>query len=558
MLTHLTIKNIVLIEKAELDFSEGLCVLSGETGAGKSILLDALGLALGNKGDAKLVRHGQDSASVTAHFHITMTNQPTLTTLLQELGIEQDGDDIVIRRTVNIDGKSRAFINDEAVSAKALKEIGECLIEIHGQNGQRGLMDSATHREALDAFGTLQQELQDVGAAYALWKKARQERDSLKQSIEQAARERDYLKHMHAELSQLNPQAGEEETLSDTRLRMMQSEKLAGTLDDALTALNQPRNVMEALRSAQNILTRSTLKDSAHFASAIDALEKAMHEVSEARDVLEVLGRDCAYDPHLLEETEERLFALKAAARKYNLTIEELPTLLIEVDEKLRNLDAGEKNLTQLAAEVTRTREAYTLAATALSARRKEVAAHLEDALHQELAPLKMESTRFRVMLEDKKEDEWNQFGAQAISFEVATNKGAAYGKLDAIASGGELSRFMLALAVVLGGKKSTPTLIFDEIDAGTGGAVADAIGKRLQRLGTHAQVLVVTHAPQVAARGNQHLFIQKQEIDGHTTTQVRTLDATERHEELARMLSGATITEEARKAAGKLLEDAS
>ena len=555
MLTHLAIRNVVLIEKVELDFNAGLCVLSGETGAGKSILLDALGLALGSKADAKLVRAGQDSASVTARFNCE--NNTKLSETLHELGLEQEGDELVIRRTVGLDGKSRAYVNDEAVSAKALKQLSECLIEIHGQNQQRGLMDTATHREALDAYGALDTELAAVRTAYSTWRNARTERDDLQKCIEQAARERDYLKHMQGELNALKPQLGEEETLSDLRLRMMQSEKLAGTLDDALTALSQPRNVMESLRSAQNILARSTLKDAAHFNTAIDALEKAMHEVSEARDVLELLGRDCAYDPRVLEETEERLFALKAAARKYNLSIEELPKLAEEVDEKLLNIDQGENMLSKLDKAVKETKAAYQTAATALTVKRQHVAKHLEDALHIELAPLKMEATRFRVMLEARPESEWTANGAESISFEVATNKGAAFGKLDAIASGGELSRFMLALAVVLGGKKSTPTLIFDEIDAGTGGAVADAIGKRLQRLGHHAQVLVVTHAPQVAARGNQHLFIQKQEIEGHTVTSVRTLAHTERHEELARMLSGATVTEEARKAAGKLLEDA-
>ncbi len=556
MLAHLAIRNVVLIEKADLDFSKGLCVLSGETGAGKSILLDALGLALGSKGDAKLVRAGQENASVTAKF--VLPPYPALDALLDEIGLDalEDGE-LVIRRQLSADGKSRAFLNDAAVSAKALKIIGEALIEIHGQNGQRGLMDTTTHREALDAFGGLESELNTLQTTFAAWKAARQARDDLQKHLDEAARERDYLKHMHGELKALNPQTGEEETLSDTRLRMMQSEKLAGTLDDALTALSQPRNVMEAMRSAQNILARSTLKDAAHFNPAIEALDKAMSELEEARDVLELLGRSCEYDPRVLEEVEERLFALKAAARKYNLTIEELPTLFMQVEDKLTALDAGENNLKKLEADVKATRENYLESARILGARRKDVASQLEAAIHVELAPLKMEATRFRVALDVKPESEWNAHGMETVTFEVATNKGAHFARLDAIASGGELSRFMLALAVVLGGKKSTPTLIFDEIDAGTGGAVADAIGKRLQRLGSHAQVLVVTHAPQVAARGNQHLFINKQEIDSHTHTRVRELTLVERHEELARMLSGATVTEEARKAAGKLLEDA-
>jgi len=556
MLSHLSIRNIVLIEKTDIDFSKGLCVLTGETGAGKSILLDALGLVMGGRAEAKLVRAGEEKALVSATFELVELGEE-LAKQLEDNGIELEDGQLMIRRQLTSDGKSKAFINDVAVSAKMLKVIGELLVEIHGQHQQRGLMDEALHGDFLDAYGEVATIKTKVASAYGEWHKARSELKKLTDMIEQASRDREYLEHMQAELQQLSPEEGEEEHLSDERLRMMQAEKMAATLDDALKELSQPKDVYEGLRSAQSTLSRSTLQEASRFSPAIEALEKALIEVEEARVVLEDIGRSTGYDQYELEKIEERLFALKDAGRKYKLSVDELPTLYREVTEKLATLEGQEYQLAGLEQAVKETRAAYFEVAEKLRDKRKKVASKLEKSMHTELTPLKMQATRFQVLVEEKPESAWDKSGADTIRFEVATNKGTDFGALAAIASGGELSRFMLALAVVLAGTRGTPTMIFDEIDTGTGGAVADAIGGRLQLLGKGAQVLVVTHLPQVAARGAQHLFIEKSERANSTITEVKGLSDTERSEELARMISGAEVTEEARKAALKLVEAA-
>jgi DNA repair protein RecN (Recombination protein N) len=553
MLSHLSIQNLVLIEKAEIHPGGGLCVLSGETGAGKSILLDALGLALGGRSEARLVRKGAEKAQVAATFEIG--THDGIAALMEELGLEP-AEEIIIRRQLTADGKSKAFINDEPVSVKALKDLGEALVEIHGQHQQRGLLDSAQHLALLDAYGQLSKERAKVAEAHAAWKAVERSLSELLETLNQAAREREYLEHMQQELASLSPEAGEEERLAEARTRMMQSEKMAQTIDDALAALTQPRSISEALRSAERVLTRSTLAEAPKFSTALAALDKAGIELQEAISQLEALGTECGYDQGELERSEERLFALRAAARKYQCSVDELPTRLADVNARLGALNTGEKNRAQLEKDLAITREAYVQAATALRKAREKAGGRLEESVLKELKPLKMEATRFRVAMTPKDEAQWGANGMDAVRFEVATNKGSDFGALAAIASGGELSRFMLALAVVLGEVDATPVLIFDEIDTGTGGAVADAIGKRLERLGQHAQVLVVTHQPQVAARGRTHFFIEKKSKGETTTTQVRALDDAGRREELARMLSGAAITEEARKAADRLMED--
>lgn len=554
MLAHLSIQNIVLIDKAEILFSAGLCVLSGETGAGKSILLDSLGLALGARSDAKLIRHGEEKAQVVAEF--TLGDVPALRAQLEELGIEAD-DQLIIRRQLSADGKSRAYANDVAVSAKALRDLGEMLVEIHGQHQQRGLLDAATHERLLDAYGKHDALLAAVEKAFATWKEARNAREALLAEIEQTSREKEYLEHMRNELKLLNPQPGEEDELSERRTRMMQGEKMASTLDEVIAELEQPRSVYDALRSAQATLMRSTLKDAVKFAPAIESLERAMIEVEDARTVIVELGHASEFDPHELERVEERLFALKAAGRKYNLPLDELPDLFSQVQEKLATLAAQEQKLAAVEKEVAAARETYLAAAKKLAEVRAKTAKKLATAVHKELEPLKMEATRFEVSLTPKDEAHWNARGMEKVEFLAATNKGTAMGALANIASGGELSRFMLALAVVLGEAKATPVMIFDEIDTGTGGAVADAIGRRLELLGHCAQVLVVTHQPQVAARGAQHLVVEKQEKEGATFTHIRALTPEEKQEELARMLSGAEISDKARDAARHLMEAA-
>lgn len=551
MLTQLSIRNVVLIEKADLPFENGLCVLTGETGAGKSILLDALGLALGARTDASLIRKGADAASVTAEFDLDPAH--AVFPLLEEAGVEAETP-LILRRQLSADGKSRAFVNDQTVSLKTLREIGERLIEIHGQHEQHFLNDMLRQEQLLDAYAATDKQLVRAAAAYALWQQKRRELNEINASLEQALKEREYLEHMERELSQLRPVAGEEEELSSRRAHMMQSEKLASTLDEALSTLQQPKPVIDALRSAERILTRCNLPQNALFEPAIALLDQSSTALQEAEAALEAIGQESAYSAPELETIEERLFALKDVARKYRLPVDELPALYQQVREKLSTLKHGNDQKHALEKEIVTLKAAYLEAAQKLSEQRQKAAARLEKALAKELTPLKMESTRFRVAFNTKLEEQWTARGIDRIQFEAAINKGSDFATLSGIASGGELSRFMLALAVVLGKASGTATMIFDEIDTGTGGAVADAIGRRLEALGELTQVLVVTHLPQVAARGREHFVVSKEETKKMTMTAVRKLSSSEKREELARMLSGAEITEEARKAADRLL----
>lgn len=559
MLQQLSIKNIVLIESCDIALEPGLCVLSGETGAGKSILLDALGLVLGARADAGLLRSGEAQASVTAVFDISANAQAQ--EMLKSLDLEAE-DTLIIRRSLSADGKTRALANDQPVTASALKKLGETLVEIHGQHDQRTLMDAAIHREMLDEFAALGAKRKVVAESFALWKQARDALEKLAADLEQARREQDYMAHMHRELSQLAPEEGEEEKLSDQRTLMMQAEKLFSVLEEAIGELNGGKGVVGSIRAAQRHLTRSPLTSGEAFAPVLEALDKAAIEAEEAQYNLEKIGQDATFNPSKLDQVEERLFALKAAARKYNRTVGELPSLLAEVEGKLSLIDSQSSRRQALEKEAAQAKAEFVKHAQLLSQARAKTATKLEKAIAAELAPLKMEGTHFRVAIEPMLEADWVAAGMDWVRFECATNVGkgsrdVAYAPLNKIASGGELSRFMLALKVVLSSVRSTPTLIFDEIDTGTGGAVADAIGKRLAMLGRRSQVLVVTHLPQVAARGSQHLLVSKGQKAKKVTTQVVALSAKEREEELARMLAGETITAEARKAAQKLLEQA-
>ena len=549
MLLRINIRNIVLIEQCEIDFSQGLCVLTGETGAGKSILLDSLGLILGMRGDSRLIRHGKEQAEVSAVFEIK--DNQNVQNLLSELAIEAE-DEIIIRRIINQDGKGKAFINDVGVSINALKAIGDNLIEIHGQHDGRGLMDSSTHRQILDLHGELQEICGDVEQNYKIWQKAESDLQEMQKAIEQAERDKDYLLHVSKELSILAPQLGEEDQLADKRNFMMQNEKFVETLNDAMAELNAGKGVAAMLGSANRTLARSAL--STHFAEAIEALERASNEVSEAEAAIEKILRSSQYDKNTLDQIEERLFALRAASRKYNMPCDELANFISNINDKLEQIKNSEHATADLQKLVIASKNKYLSVAKELSAKRIETAKQLQKAVLSELQLLKMQATEFEIAIEQMPEERWNAGGIDNVSFQAATNKGMQLAPLNKIASGGELSRFMLAMKVALAKVKSTPTLIFDEIDTGTGGAVADSIGKRLAELGTTHQILVVTHLPQVAACGNHHLFIQKQESDGKTFTNVKTLSQAERVEELARMLAGAEITPEARLAAEKLL----
>ncbi len=558
MLVQLSIKNIVLIESCDIVLKDGLCVLSGETGAGKSILLDSLGLVLGARTDSGLVRKGEASGTVTAEFDISANAGAKA--ILSELELE-DAQSVIVRRSLSADGKTRCLVNDQPVTVAGLKRLGETLVEVHGQHDQRSLQDAGIHRSLLDEYGKLAPMRKSVALAYRAWRAAMDAMEALKADIEKAAREQEYLQHMRNELKQLAPEVGEEDALTTQRTNMMKSEKLFSVLNEAIGELNSVKGgVLSSLRNAQRTLTRSSLCDGEAFAAIIEGLEKAAIEAEEALYNLEKIGEESTFNPDKLEQIEERLFALKAAGRKYNLPLDELAKLYMDVEDKLSLIDSQEQRLNALNKEVAIAQGAFTDVAGKLSDARSKAAVKLVKAIEKELEPLKMGSTRFRVRIEKLNEHGWSEWGADAVHFECATNVTKAdtnvvFSPLNKIASGGELSRFMLAMKVALSAVRSTPTLIFDEIDTGTGGAVAAAIGERLSMLGDTAQVLVVTHLPQVAARGTQHLRVVKLETAKKVITKVDDLNPAEREEELARMLAGATVTPEARKAAQKLLE---
>ncbi|MFW0777416.1 MAG: DNA repair protein RecN [Rickettsiales bacterium] len=559
MLSQLSIKNIVLIESAELAFGKGLCVLSGETGAGKSILLDALGLALGARADAGLIRQGEKQGSISAEFDISANESAKA--ILAELEIEADGE-LIIRRSLSSDGKTRCLANDQPITVSGLKRLGETLVEIHGQHDQRDLQDASVHRELVDNYGAHNAQKKKVASVYSAWQQDKAAIKKLQDELEKAQRDQDYLQHMRAELRELDPQEGEEEELTTKRATMMQSEKLFEVLNGAISELNQGRGAIATLNAAQRALTRSPLTTTEAYQPIIDGLEKAAIETEEALFALEKAGEEAIYDPAKLEMIEERLFALKAAGRKYNVAVDDLAQLYADTERKLEQINTQDTDLRELKQKEAESKKLFVATAEKLSEMRAKAAAKLEKNVAKELAPLKMEGTKFRVNVEKLDEAQWSSAGMDNVHFECATNvsKGAKevrYASLKQIASGGELSRFMLALKVVLSSTRNATTLIFDEIDTGTGGAVADAIGARLAKLGGNAQVLVVTHLPQVAARGSQHLKVSKSEKGKKILTQVDILSAKEREEELARMLAGAKVTAEARKAAQKLLEEA-
>lgn len=552
MLTQLTIRDIVLIEQADLPFAAGLCVLSGETGAGKSILLDALGLVLGGRAEARLVRQGKEQGVVTAEFDIA--GFPAIKTSLADLGLEAESDQLFIRRILTADGKSRCFINDQTVSVTALKTIGEQLVEIHGQHDQRGLLDPSSHRDLLDDFANLNAERKKVEAAFALWREKVNALEALKEAVARARAEEDYLRHAMGELDALNPKADEEETLAEKRQNMMHGEKRVEAINAALHELQGASPVAGSVHAAARILARSSSLESSRCTAAIEMLERAALEVDEAVSELERIAEESLFNPAELERIEERLFALRDLSRKHRVDVAGLAKLLEDMRGKLSLLESQTTSLASLEAEGAAAREHYLKLAEVLSAKRKTKAAILEKAIMGELDALKMAGTKIVVSMEPLPEANWQAEGIDRVTYLAATNAGSQPAPLAKIASGGELSRFMLALKVAMRDVRGAATLIFDEIDTGTGGAVADAIGKRLARLGETSQVLVVTHLPQVAAKGMHHLRVSKSDDGKQTRTQVHALSESERREELARMLAGADITEEARAAAGKLM----
>ncbi len=552
MLTSLSIRNVVLIEALDLEFGPGLGVLTGETGAGKSILLDSLGLALGARADTGLVRQGEERASVSASFAEPRDGHP-LREVLADNGIElEPGDPLIIRRTLRADGGSRAFVNDQPCSAALLREIGAFLVEIHGQHDDRGLLNPRGHRALLDAFGRC--DAAGVAAAHEAWRAAQAALAQAREEVENAARDRDYLDHSIAELAAFDPQEGEEAELAAERSDMQKGARLTGELSTVSELLLGSDGGLSQMRQAARRLDRMA-EEHPLLAEALASLDRAVIEASEAEEKLAAANEALSFDPGRLDAIETRLFDLRALARKHRVEPDQLGALYKEMAEKLARMEAGEEGLAQLEADLATKAAAYRAAAEALTAQRLEAAGRLDHAVANELAPLKLDSARFRTLVDPLPESQWGPGGADRVEFEISTNPGAPFAPLIKIASGGELSRFILALKVALAEEGGADTMIFDEIDRGVGGAVASAIGERLARLSARNQLLVVTHSPQVAARGGMHMLIAKASDGTVTRTGVHALGDGDRREEIARMLSGAAITDEARAQADRLLE---
>jgi DNA repair protein RecN (Recombination protein N) len=555
MLARLSIRDIVLIERLDIDFASGLSVLTGETGAGKSILLDAFALALGARGDASLVRHGAGQGQVTASFDVA-PGHPAWS-ILAANDIAAD-DELILRRVQLSDGRTRAFVNDQPVSVQVLKGLGTALVEIHGQHDERALIDVATHRMLLDAYGGLEADVANTGRAWGDWRAAVDAFDAHRARVEQASREADWLRHAVEELKVLAPAAGEETALAARRTAMMQAEKVADDLRDAHDAVAGARSAVPMLASAVRRLERRAAQAPTLIEPAVKALDAALHSLEDARGHLETALRTADHDPRELERIEERLFALRAAGRKYNVPVDDLAALAARYAADLAALDAGAEELGRLEARARDAEAHYRARASGLSAARRRAGAKLDKAVTAELKPLKLERARFSAEIATELAAA-GPGGIDRVEFWVQTNPGTRPGPLMRVASGGELARFLLALKVVLYDRGSAPTLIFDEVDTGVGGAVADAIGVRLARLASRVQVVAVTHAPQVAARADRHYLISKDTLDRgkRVATRVSEVAAERRREEIARMLAGAEITEEARAAAERLIRAA-
>jgi DNA repair protein RecN (Recombination protein N) len=557
MLARLSIRDIILIDRLDIDFGSGLAALTGETGAGKSILLDAFALALGARGEAALVRQGAEQGQVTAAFDVGK-DHPARRVLAENDLVADPGavDELIVRRIQFADGRTRAFINDQPVSVQVLRALGAALVEIHGQHDERAFVEAATHRALVDAFGGIEA---DAAAVRRLWDERRvceTAVESHRAEVERARREAEWLRHAVDELGRLAPETGEETSLADRRTAMMQAEKSAEDLRATHEAVSGPLSPVPPLATALRRLERRAAQAPALIEPVVKAIDSALSALDEARVHLEHALRVAEYDPLELERIEERLFALRAAARKYNVPVDELAALARRYGGDLALIDAGEERLAALEQEALAAVTRYREAAHALSAARRQAAAALDKAVNAELKPLKLERAQFSTQIESEGE---GPDGLDRVEFWVRTNPGTRPGPLMKVASGGELARFLLALKVVLADRGSAPTLVFDEIDTGVGGAVADAIGVRLARLSSGVQVIAVTHAPQVAARADRHYLITKDALAKGTrvATRVIELAAERRREEIARMLAGAEITAEARAAAERLIRAA-
>ncbi len=551
MLQALAIRDVVIIERLDLVFGGRLAVLTGETGAGKSILLDALGLACGGRAERALVRAGAERAQVTAEFAVPAAHPARAR--LDEAGLDATDENLVLRRILQVDGRSRAFVNDQSVTTALLKELGALLLEVHGQHDQQGLADRAVQRDLLDAHGGHEHLRAAVAAAHFAASEAAAARDALRAEVEAAAREEAYLRHRLAELEELAPEAGEEEALAERRHRLLAQGKLQAGLDEAESALAGHGGAREQIIRAERALERLAAQARDLFEPALAALDRARLELDESEAALADAAERMAGEGNDVEAVEARLFALKDAARKHRTTTDGLGPLLDETRRLLTGLEDATGALDRAERRVGETGAALTAAVTALREARLKAAERLAKAVMRELPPLKLDRVRFEAAVTPLAADAWGPAGGDRVEFLVATNPGQPAGPLGRIASGGELSRIMLAIKVVLARLGTVPTLVFDEIDAGIGGATADAVGERLARLGAERQVLVVTHAPQVAARAHHHLRVAKVGKK-QVRVEVEVLEGAAREEEIARMLAGAEITAAARAAAQSLL----
>jgi len=553
MLTRLSIRDIVLIDRLDIDFGSGLAALTGETGAGKSILLDAFALALGARGDTALVREGAEQGQVIAAFDIAKDHPARRVLVDNDLSGE---DELIVRRVQFTDGRTRAFVNDQPVSVQVLRALGAALVEIHGQHDERAFTDAATHRALLDAYGDIEDEADEVAR---LWNERRAREAAVadhRAAVERANREAEWLRHAVDELGKLSPQTGEETALAERRTVMMQAEKVADDLRATHEAVSGPNSPVAPLATAVRRLERRAAQAPALIEPAVKAIDAALSALEEARAQLEQALQVAEFDPAELERIEERLFALRAAGRKYNVPVDELAALARRYENDLALIDAGAERLATLERAAEEAAARYAAAAQSLSAARRRAAQKLDKAVNAELTPLRLERAEFSTQIESESE---GPHGLDRVEFWVRTNPGTRPGPLMKVASGGELARFLLALKVVLADRGSAPTLVFDEIDTGVGGAVADSIGVRLGRLASGVQVIAVTHAPQVAARADRHYLITKDALakGKRVATRVAELEGERRREEIARMLAGAEITAEARAAAERLIRAA-
>lgn len=556
MLVALSIRDIVLIDKLDLSFGDGLTIFTGETGAGKSIILDSLSLALGGRGDGGLVRKGVASASVTAAFDLPPSHPSSV--LVRENGLE-DNDGLILRRVQFADGRTKAFINDRPVSTSLLRQVGRSLVEIHGQHDDRALLDSSLHRQLVDQFGGLLPDVQGVTRLWDRWKELEAKAQTLQRDLDLAEREADYLTTACSELNALAPQAGEEETLAAKRQLIMSSAKVRGDLEAASDALSGQHFPAAKLSSVLRRLERQPGLPE-RMKPILASLERVLIEAEEARSLVEAQLR--AEGDDNVDAIEERLFKLRAAARKYRVPVSELPAVHQRLVEDLSKLEMGADQLQAARKAAGAALAFYAKAADALSEKRAAAAVKLDRAVQKELKPLRLEKAHFITHTERLPDDTngvcGGPFGREAVMFHVQTNPGAKPGPLMKVASGGELARFLLALKVVLADKNTAPVLVFDEIDTGVGGATAAAIGERLTRMGRKAQVLAVTHSPQVAAHADAHYRLYKTSRGAGENISVETcaeaLDGSGRREEIARMLAGRKVTEEARAAAERLI----